>query len=199
MGVVLEHATADGAPVLPRPAERTVGPEEAVDDRAGCPFRGVQVARGPRRVRRREGRSRIGERRDREPVPGRQRLAVTGRLWPLAAAGEEQRPGLGQPRRDLGRRDPERNGKVRVVHDPRQDRHPLPVALLGHAVRRREEVGRVAQHVPDLGGTPGEREALDAVGVGVLAGGERAVVGGQLAAHVVERPGRDREQVAGRR
>ena len=146
---------------------------------------------GPRPHRRRP-RSRA---RSRPPAPCRR-----GPAGPLAAAGQQAAPG---PRPAASATSdaasPNATARSASSHDPRQDRHALPVALLGHAVRRREEVGRVAQHLADLGGTPGEREALDAVGVGVLAGGERAVLGRQLAPHVVERPGRDREQVAGRR
>ena len=82
---------------------------------------------------------------------------------------------------------PVEDGRELVVgRDPGQDRHPLPVALVGHAVRGGEEVGGVAQHLPDLGGAPGEGQAFDPVGVGVLARGERAVLGRQLAQHVVE-------------
>ena len=87
---------------------------------------------------------------------------------------------------------PSRSASCVVGDDPRQDRDPLPVALVGHPVGRLEQAGVVAEGVADLGGPPGEGQALDPVGVGVLAGGERPVVGRQLADHVVERPDRDR-------
>ena len=55
----------------------------------------------------REGRRGIGERRDREPVPGRQRLVVAGRLGPFGPPREEDRPSRGEPRATSARVEPE--------------------------------------------------------------------------------------------
>jgi hypothetical protein len=56
----------------------------------------------------------------------------------------------------------------------------------------REERRISAEHLADLVGGPHERRAFLALGVGVLAGGERTVGRGQLADHVVERGFADR-------
>ena len=68
---------------------------------------------------------------------------------------------------------------------------PSQLPCVGDAVGLEERVGVVAERVADLGRGPGERLALDALGVRVLAGGECPVVAPQLADHVVERPGGD--------
>ena len=140
----------------------------------------------------RQGGRGVGQGGDGQAVPGRQRLAVTGRLRPRRAPLQEPAPIADQPRPDVGLGEALALGQLRIGDDPRQDRDPLPVALVGHPVRRLEQAGLVAERVADLGGTPGEGQPLDPVRVGVLAGGERPVVGGQLADHVVERPDRDR-------
>ena len=196
MGVVLEHAAArrPGRPSTTGRANRPAGAGRRRSCRLPVPRRpgSRRPASGSVAARRRAASAKAAI-----ASPFQAASALSSR----AGCGRSPRRARSSARASASRAatsvadDPERHGKVRVVHDPRQDRHALPVALLGHAVRRREEVGRVAQHLPDLGGTPGERQAFDAVGVGVLARGEGAVVGRELAEHVVERPGRDREQV----
>ena len=100
--VVLEHAGADRPAVLPRAAERPIRPEQAIHDRG-------RRASGRARVRRRgvwidgrQGGRGVGQGGDGQAVPGRQRLAVTGRLRPRRAPLEEPAPVAAQPRPDLG-------------------------------------------------------------------------------------------------
>ena len=186
MRVVLEHAVPDRPTVLPGSAEGAVRAEQPADDRLGRPARGGEVAPRGRVVDAGEGDRRVGEGADGQPVPRRQGLAVARRLGPRRASLEQASPGLGEPAGHLVDRPLEDGRELVVGRDPGQDRHPFPVALVGHAVRGGEEIGGVAQYLPDLGGAPGEGQALDPVGVGVLARGERAVLGRQLAQHVVE-------------
>ena len=176
MRVVLEDAGADRPAVLPRPAERPVRPEQPIHDRGRRASGRARVRRGRRRDRRPTGRSR---RRRRRRWPGRSRPPAPCRRGPAAAASRAA-PGAGSGRGPAapGRRPrsgPSRSASCVVGDDPRQDRDPLPVALVGHPVRRLEQAGLVAEDVADLGRPPGEGQALDPVGVGVLAGGERAV------------------------
>ena len=91
---------------------------------------------------------------------------------------------------------PVRVGQGRVVADPRQDRDALPVAVVGDVVGGREQRRVVAEDLADLGRPPGEGQALDVLGVGVLAGGERPIDRRELPEHVVERPGRARRATA---
>ena len=132
----------------------------------------------------------IGEGRDRQAVPGRERLVVAGGLRPGRPPGQE----LGARRRQSGLERgvlARRRRRVDLRPDPRQDRPRLPVALVGDAVGRHERLGIVAEDLADLGGRPDERQPLDAFGVGVLAGGEGAVGRRELADHVVEGSRRD--------
>ena len=88
VGVVLEDALAAGPAVLPRPTEPAVGADAA---RRGS----GRPPRSPRRhvARLVERPTGLGERRDRQPVPGGQRLVVAGRLGTRLTAGEQPRPG----------------------------------------------------------------------------------------------------------
>ena len=97
-----------------------------------------------------------------------------------------------EPRGNLLGGDAKGLGELVVGDDPRQDRDAFPVACLGDPVRGLEQRRVLAEHLGDLGRPPGERQALDAFGVGVLARGERAVGRSKLAEHVVQRSGRDR-------
>ena len=128
---------------------------------------------------------RVGERRDRQPVPGGERLVVAGGLRPGGPSLEELRPRCRETRFEGGVRARRRRG-VRVRPDAREDRRPLPVPEVGDAVCGEERRGVVAQHLADLGRGPGERQPLDAIRVGVLAGRERAVGRRELADQVVE-------------
>ena len=105
----------------------------------------------------------------------------------VAAPREQARPGLGEPGRDLGHR-PIPNTVASSSSDTTRDRivtpSQLPSSVTPYAAAKRSAPS--PRTSPDLGGTPGERQAFDPVGVGVLARGERAVVGRQLAEHVVE-------------
>ena len=72
--------------------------------------------------------------------------------------------------------------------DARQDRDVLPVAGFGHPVRGSKPLRdiTIAEDLADLRRSPREGQALDAVGVGVLARGECPVVPPQLSKHVFE-------------
>ena len=178
MGVVLEHALAGRTAVLPRPAEPAVRAEESGEDRIGCPRRDreVRLAAGQEACA-------VRQRTDREAVPRGKGLVVASRLGACAAPLEKSRPGLGELALDRGTADRRRH--------PRQDVRVLPVPVARHAVGQEEGIGRLAEHVADLVGGPGEGLALDALRVGVLAGSERSVVASKLTDHVVERPDGD--------
>ena len=199
IGVVLEDAVADRPAVLPRAAERAVRRRAA---RRGSSSAARLAAAAVRRRR-------VGSTAD-SATAASARAAIARPFQ--AASALSSRAGCGRVARRSSSRlrasasAPARRprqavalGQLVVGDDPRQDRDPLPVAVVGHAVGRRERPAVVAEDLADLGGAPGEGQALDAVGVGVLAGGERAVVGRQLAEQVVERPGRDRRDSARRR
>ena len=143
--VVLEDAAADAPPVLPRSSERTIGREEAGNDRLGGARGGDPVPVRLGGVGGRQGNGGIAERRDREPVPGRERLVVAGGLRPLGSALEEALTQGPEPLGDLGGRAAEAPDQLVVAGNPAQDRGALPVAGVGHAVGRFEETRVVGQ------------------------------------------------------
>ena len=176
MRVVLEHALAGRSAVLPRPAEPAV---RAAGARA-------RIASAARRRRRRGTASAvgsrasaprgIGERRDRQPVPRRERLVVARRLRPLGRGARAARSGPRQASATSAR-DRRIASPSSSSADARQDRAALPVAVVGHAVRRREERARRRR------ARRGSRRRVQVnvapstpLGVRVLARGERAVV-----------------------
>jgi hypothetical protein len=75
----------------------------------------------------------------------------------------------------------------RVGRRPDGDVRALEVARLGHPEVLDRLVGEVAEHRAHLGGPPDVELALDALGVGVERGGERALVLAELAQREVER------------
>ncbi len=114
--------------------------------------------------------ARLGEGRDRQPVPGGDHLVVAGRAHPV-------RPGREQPAAH-------RLPAVRVVGLGEQLQRGLPVlerAGLGD-LEQRGRPGAVvgAEHLDQLGRRPDVEPALDALGVGVQRRGEPALVGAQL-------------------
>ena len=120
----------------------------------------------------------LGQRRQRHAVPARERLVVERRL---RARG----PRLEQ----LGAHAREARAPLVVLgrSDERQHRRAFEVALLRHAPGALGELGvLVGEDLAQLRGRPRERRALDAVGVGVLGGGEAAVLERELAQQVVE-------------
>ena len=107
VGVVLEHALPDRPTVLPRPPQRRRrGVEQAAADGPAARDRRGRVALLP------EQPTRLGEGRDGQPVPGRERLVVAGRLRPRRPARQQPRA---RPRRVAA--SPERHRRARLTRD----------------------------------------------------------------------------------
>ncbi len=191
--VILHQALHARLPAAPGVPQRAVREAQVLLDERRVPARDLQVlglAQDAGRVR---------EGRQGQPVPRGQHLVVRARLRPLRAGREEAGLQGVQVRRDLAFRLPEVQRQVR--DGQRHERHAA-AAHLG-PVRIQEVPGiadaqvtaqqlavRVAQHVPDLGGRPRERQALHAPRVRVLRGIEAAVRGEHLAPQVLQRPAR---------
>ena len=207
--VVLEHAVGRRPAVLPR------APEPAVRPRGG--------RRGPRRppatpprayARRRLDQRRLAgrgqrprgvrERGDREPVPGREHLVVARRLRPRGRAGAAGAArAVGQPVGDLRRRRA-RTAPPSSASPRTRDRivrpSQLPASVTPYAAAN--SGGGVAQDLAHLAGRPDERRRPPRPPCprpGWRRTRRPAVA--QLAEHVVEHPGRRRQQrrVAGER
>ena len=128
VGVVLEHALPDRTAVLPRSAQRAVAassPSTIVSAAAGRPR---PCSAAPRAV----DRPRRGPR-----SPARSRPRAPCRRAPAAAASPGAPAGRATAARTLPARRRHASGSS-TVPDPRQDRHALPVAVVGHAVGRRK-------------------------------------------------------------
>ena len=100
--VVLEHALAARAAILPRPSELAGRGLQAQGDRRGGGRRRLEIALRRRAivvVTEQVEQPRAGRQcPNREAVPGGQRLVITGRLCADPTSGEERRPSFGQPR-----------------------------------------------------------------------------------------------------
>ena len=181
-GVVLEDPVRRRPAVLPAPAEQSVGAPETLEEQLGgargeraIPSRSLAVGPGAGRL---EGDDRVGEGRQRKTVPAGQHLVVARRLRARGAPLDQRPTGCREPVGDLGRRRPGRRGQLVVGADPAQDRPALPVARVGHVIGRPEDHRLVrSQLPPDLVCGPDERATFLALGVGVLARGEPALVG----------------------
>ena len=144
--VVVEEAGSARAAVADRAEEPPVLRGQRPEQEFSEPARGVEPVGSLEPV------ARLGERREREPVPRRERLVVTKRLRPREPRREHASPEL----------------RVQLAAD---DEAPVLEGL--------EEIAREA----DLDGLlrrPRVREALDAVRVSVLSGGEAAAGERQL-------------------
>ena len=171
VGVVVELARALRlalAPAAVQGAGRRVA--QPLPQELGCPL----TARGEGRLLERAGAAR--ERRDHQPVPGRQHLVVAVRAHAPASDLEQLRTRSIEPALRLGRRDPEVLAALIDRSHLAQDRRPvLEVPVRCDAVAEREQRSSGAEGGFDLGGRPHVELALLPFAVGVLGGVERAI------------------------
>lgn len=174
--VLQDPGVPAGAPVLGRTVQPGDGAHVHPDQQVGG-LGGALDEVGPVEVR-----PGLGERGDRQAVPGGDHLVVPARVRARSTGGEQRGPHPGDPvrvRPGALRREPEHRGSL------------LEGALLRHPEVLRGEGGvPVAEGLPQLCGRPHVVRALDVPPVAVLAvgverGGETALGGAQFADHEV--------------